>query len=189
MSNEIGIRAHFSYLSDGVLRDCVRRCLSNPGYKVGIFVTNDKEKEQILQEFKTGVFRFFSSRISCISTSRHEGAHVLFNNSSLIRIDKVKLEVRGIRLNEILVDKKISNGTIDTILYPLLINYNPLHMADYRQRLIQQEIDIIFRSENDVQQRLSCEQNIGFIDEDIIDSEENNELDEFINSFKINKHT
>ena len=101
----------------------------------------------------------------------------------------MKLEVRGIRLNEILVDKKISNGTIDTILYPLLINYNPLHMADYRQRLIQQEIDIIFRSENDVQQRLSCEQNIGFIDEDIIDSEENNELDEFINSFKINKHT
>lgn len=189
MNDEIGLRAHCSYLNNGALTDCVRRCLGNPGYKAGIFVTNNEEKERILEEFNTGVLQFFNNKIRKSSINSRGASYILFENSSHILIDKARIGVRGVRLNEILVDEKVSNETIDVILYPFLINYNPLSMADYSQHQIQQEVDILFASKDVVPQPLSHEQNDGFINDNFFGVEENNELDEFINSFKINKNT
>ena len=189
MNDKIGLRAHCSYLNDGALTDCVRRCLGNPGYRAGIFVTNNEAKERILEEFNTGVFRFFNNKIKKSSIDSRGASHILFENSSYILINKVVFGARGARLNEILVDEKVSTETIDAILYPFLINYDPLSMADYRQHQIQQEVDILFASKDVVPQPLSYEQNDGFINDNFSGVEENNELDEFINSFKINNNT
>lgn len=189
MSDGIGVRAHCSFLSDSALEDCVRRCLSNPGYKVGIFVTNNEEKERILQKFTTGVFRLFSNEAKEMLGNGCGGSYIYFKNFSYIKVDKVEIGVRGFRLNEILIDEKISNDIVDAILCPYLINYNPLQMTDYRQRQIQQDVDMLFTSKDVVAQQLLYEQNDGFINDNFFGVEENNELDEFINSFKINKNT
>lgn len=138
MNDEIGLRAHCSYLSDGSLEDCVRRCLGNPEYRAGIFVTNNEEKERILEEFNTGVFRFFNNKIKKSSIDSRGASHILLENSSYILINNVVFGMRGVRLNEILVGEKVSTETIDVILRPFLINYDPLSMADYRQHQIQQ---------------------------------------------------
>ena len=144
---------YISYLNEGTLTDCVRKCLNLIGYRVGVFVTSDEECLNVIQEFTNGVFRFWEDKslpvhITHVVQSRNS-SYITFNTQSIINVCVYRGCIRGVRLHHILVDKKISHTDIDVVLSPLAVKYNSNKWADYRQQQIQNEVDALIKFENE----------------------------------------
>ena len=113
----------------------------------------------------------------------HSESAIYFKNGSFIKIVKANDCCRERRVHYSLLEEGLSDEVIRTLVLPKTIDYNPLwrEPSAAEIKLAMEEIDTM--------QQLSREQNWSFINEDIFDSEDNNELDEFINSFKIINNT
>lgn len=177
MIDEYIYRGTCSVIKFESVEEGFKRCINNPAYRVVIYVTSADMKRNMVTYIKEhfsyyienyGLKIFYSSSL-----------YIYFSNGSMISIVKADDSSRGYRAHYSLIEENLSDEAIRMFVLTQLRSYR------YKPSLNES-----LKPEKDVvAQQLLCEQNDGVINDNFSGIEENNELDEFINSFKINKNT
>lgn len=175
MIDEYIYRGTCSFIKFESIEECFKRCINNPYYRVVIYVTTDTRrntatyiKNHFNQYFEKYRLRF----------SGYTDLSIHFSNGSMMSVVRADDSSRGYRAHYSLIEDSLSNEDFRMFVFPKIVPY----LYDYLDKSFKPEKDV-------VAQQFLCEQNYDFINDNAFGVEENNELDEFINSFKINKNT
>lgn len=177
MRDEYIYRGTCSLIKFESIEESFKRCINNPIYRVVIYVTSADRRRNIVTYIKNHFNQYIESYGLKIFYST--APSIYFPNGSMISIVKADDSSRGYKAHYSLIEENLSDDAIGRFVLTQSIPYR--YKPSLNEALIPEK-DV-------VAQQLLYEQNDGFINNNFFDVEENNELDEFINSFKINKNT
>ena len=188
----IFLSAQCSDISQSSIQDAIIKCLSNPCYRVGVYTSSLEEIKQVRESFISewkNICRLYATEIIDYQYINCSSEYVWkFANASLIKIIICRENVRGYRFNSAIISGSVSPESIRNIIYPCLRDYN----TSLRRAYIfssRKESERLIAENNIVHEYYRHKQNTDFINEDTSDCEDNHELNEFLNSFRINKNT
>ena len=180
----IFLPAQCSDISQSSIQDAIIKCLSNPCYRVGVYTSSLEEIKQVRESFICewkNICRLYATEIIDYQYINCSSEYIWkFANASLIKIIICRENVRGYRLNSAIISGSVSPELIRNIIYPCLRAY----IFSSRK-----ESERLIAENNIVHEYYRHKQNTDFINEDTSDCEDNHELNEFLNSFRINKNT